>query len=321
MTTRSERIRIGFFIFFGLLLLGAFLFLTVGREFFKKIDIYYVAYSESVSGLNPGNPVKRRGVEIGTVESLSFSKKDVSKIIVEISIRHGIVVKSDAEAVVQVFGIKYIDIIRESNESAPLKPGDFIPSGLSTIDMVTGKADMITEKIEIALNNIIAMTDIDNRTRLSSALASTGELTNNLNQLVLENRDNIRKIATDLAGQSGHMLGRVNAIFSHLDSAVFALNTVLTNPAIDHSFKNLESITGEFKEGLGKGKVTQTLDNLNRTLSSTNDAVTQFNKTLTGNRERLNQIMDRLEMTTRNLADFTQKIKENPSLLIRKQEE
>jgi len=64
MVTRSERIRLGFFILFGLFLLVTFLFLTAGRELLKKNDTYYIEYSESVSGLNPGNPVKRRGVEI-----------------------------------------------------------------------------------------------------------------------------------------------------------------------------------------------------------------------------------------------------------------
>jgi len=324
MITRAERIRLGFFVFFGLLLLLGFLFLTAGKALFKKHDFYYIEYTESVSGLNQGNPVKRRGVEIGTVESLSFSKEDVSKIIVEISVKKGTEIKSDAEATVQVFGItgiKYIDIIRESNASPALKPGDKIRPGLSTIDMVTGKADLITQKIEIALNNVIAMTREENGARLSRMILSMGELANNLNILITQNQDNIRNITSNLSHQSGGMFNRVNLMLARLDSSFSQLNDILSNKSLDRSFRNMETITGEVKDGLGKGKIGTTLDNLNRTLESTNTAVSQFNKTLSTNRERLNQIMDRLEMTTRNLADFTQKIKENPSMLIRNQEE
>jgi ABC-type transporter Mla subunit MlaD len=226
--------------------------------------------------------------------------------------------------VVQVFGItgiKYIDIIRESNAAPSLKPGDKIRPGLSTIDMVTGKAEFITQKIEIALNNIISMTREENMQNLSRMIANTGELTANLNLMVKQNQDNIHTISTNLAGQSSTVFNRINLLFAGLDSTLSQLNGILSNKSLDRSFKNMESITGEFKDGLGKGKIAATLDNLNQTLASTNQAVSQFNKTLTVNKEKLNQIMDRLEMTTRNLADFTQTIKENPSLLIRKPEE
>ncbi|MFH1759551.1 MAG: MlaD family protein, partial [bacterium] len=150
----------GAFLFFGSLIFITFILLTAGKNLFKKNDYYFIEYSGSISGLNVGNPVKRRGVEIGQVDELSFPKKDVSKIMVKIAVRRGTEIKSDAQAVVQVFGItgiKFIDIMRESNESVPLKPGDKIRPGISTIDMVTGKADIIMQKTEVAINSVLSL--------------------------------------------------------------------------------------------------------------------------------------------------------------------
>src|SRR3989339_1909237 len=105
MITRTERIRLGFFLVLGLLLLAAFFFFTVGRSLLEKNDLYTIEYTESISGLNIGNAVKMSGVSIGQVKDLQFAKDDVGRILVTISVRKGIPIKEDAEAVVEVFGI------------------------------------------------------------------------------------------------------------------------------------------------------------------------------------------------------------------------
>jgi phospholipid/cholesterol/gamma-HCH transport system substrate-binding protein len=324
MVTKSERIRLGFFIFFGSIIFFAFFIFTAGKNLLKKNDTYFIEYTESVSGLNEGNPVKRRGVEIGQVEELSFSTEDVRKIVVRIAVKRGTKIKSDALAVVQVFGItgiKYIDIIGESNESTPLLPGDKIQPGMSTIDMVTGKADVITQKIEVALNNIIAFTGSEKMNKIAHTLAATGELAANFNALLTENRENIRRLTGDLSHKSGRFFDRANRIFARMDSSLAQINKVMASKSLTKSFKNMENISADIESGLGDGKFAAMIKNINRTLESSNHAIVQFNKMITLNRDKLNHILDRLEITVRNLADFTQTIKENPSLLIRKQEE
>jgi phospholipid/cholesterol/gamma-HCH transport system substrate-binding protein len=322
MITKSERIRLGLFIFLGTIIFVAFVLFTAGRNLLKKNDFYYIEYTESVSGLNVGNPVKRRGVEIGQVKELSFSTEDVSKIVVKIAVKKGTEIKSDAQAVVQVFGItgiKFIDIIGGSNEAEPLSPEDKIKPGISTIDMVTGKADVITQKIEVALNNIISFTADENMGKLVTTLNSVGQLSQNINILIKENRDNINKLTGSLSRESGMFFRRTNRIFARIDTSLKHIDQLIRNQALSKSFKNLENISGQINDGLGRGKFASMIENINKTLKSTNQAIRQFNATLATNRDKLNTIMERLEITVRNLSDFTQAIKENPSLLIRKQ--
>jgi len=327
MTTRSERIRLGIFVILGLTLILAFLFFTVGRALFEKNDYYTIEYTESISGLNIGNAVKMSGVAIGKVEDLNFASNDVGRIIVKISVRKEIKIKSDAEAVVEVFGItgmKYIDIVKGSNSAPPLKPGEKIKAGMSKIDMVTGKAEDIAAKIEVALNNIISFTNAENLATLSRAINSTGELTRNLNTVVNENRANINTFTGSLAQQGGglsNVSNRINTILDRMDSTIADMNRLVNNKSFQKSIKNLETITDNVRDGLDQGQLTKVLTNTNKTLESGNQAIGEFNRTIIQSRDRLNSVLDKLDATTRNLADFTHKIKENPSLLIRKQEE
>lgn len=324
MVTRTERIRLGIFLVLGLVLGATFLFFTVGRAWFEKNDLYTIAFTESVSGLNIGNPVKMRGVAIGKVEDLSFDLMDSRRIIVTISVRKGIRIRSDAEAVVEVFGItglKFIDIGKGSNTAPALQPGDRIPSGVSAIGMVTGKAEDIAAKIEVALNNIIAFTGPENLDDVRRAFTDIGQLSRNLNALVAENRVNITAFTSSLSGQTGGVAGRANTVLTHLDSVVSDFERTLGDKSILKSARNIEAITDKLRENLADNQLGKTIANVNRALDNTNVTVTEFNRTLTQTRDRLNKTLDRLEATTRNLADFTQKIKENPSLLIRKQED
>ncbi|MFH0919802.1 MAG: MlaD family protein [Fibrobacterota bacterium] len=327
MITRTERIRLGFFLVIGLLLLVAFFFFTIGRSLLEKNDVYTIEYTESISGLNIGNAVKMSGVSIGQVDDLQFAKDDVGRILVTISVRKGIPIKADAEAVVEVFGItgmKFIDILKGSNNAPCLTPGSRIKAGLSKFDMVTGRAEDIATKIEVALNNIINFTNADNLQTLSRAINSTRELASNLNQLVNENRTNITVFTGGLAQQGaglGEISARINGILSRIDTSVNDLNRVVNNKPLQKSLKNLETITDNVRDGLDQGQLGKTMNALNQTLDASNRTINEFNRTITQSRDRLNSVLDKLDATTRNLADFTNKIKENPSLLIRKQEE
>jgi phospholipid/cholesterol/gamma-HCH transport system substrate-binding protein len=327
MITRTERIRLGFFLVLGLLLAAAFFFFTIGRSLLEKNDQYIIEYTESISGLNIGNAVKMSGVSIGQVENLRFAKDDVGRILVTISVRKGIPIKADAEAVVEVFGItgmKFIDILKGSNSAPRLAPGSHIRAGISKFDQVTGRAEDIAAKIEVALNNIINFTNADNMQTLARAINTTNELARNLNQLVNENRTNITAFTGGLAqqgGKLGDISTRITNILSRIDSSVGNLSRVVNNKPLQKSLKNLETITDNVRDGLDQGQLGKTINNLNQTLDASGKTINEFNRTITQSRDRLNSVLDKLDATTRNLADFTNKIKENPSLLIRKQEE
>ncbi|MBL8026179.1 MAG: MCE family protein [Fibrobacteres bacterium] len=333
--TRGERIRLGIFTLIGIALAGVFFYLTVGRSMLEKNDYYTIEYTdESVSGLNIGNAVKMRGVSIGRVEDLYFAKNDIGKIVVKISVRRGIFIPGDAVAVIEVFGItgmKYIDLVRGTSASTPYKPGAVLATGISTIGMVTGKAEDIAQKIEVALNNIISFTGSDKIQNLAHSSTNTVQdvdnLVRNLNALIIENRSNIAAIGANLntftgklSGDEGLIVNRTLRVLDRVDSAVSDIAKLTDNKSLQKSLKNIEEATNELQSGINAEQIKKTVASLNKTLETTNQAAVEIGRTFTQSRDRMNQILDRLEVTTKNLSDFTAKIKDNPSLLIRKQE-
>ncbi len=333
--TKGERIRLGIFSIFGFLLIALFLYLTIGRSMLEKNDYYFVEYTEeSVSGLNIGNAVKMRGVSIGKVEDISFAANDPGKIVVKISVKKDIRIPGDAVAVIEVFGItgmKYIDLVRGTNAGAPREKGSVLPSGVSTIGMVTGKAEDIAQKIEVALNNIIAITGSEKVQNLvmssSETVTSIDHLVRNLNGLINENRtaissisQNINSVSGRLASDGAVVVNKAVKILDRFDSAAVEFSRVASNKSMLKGFKNFEEVTAELQKGVNGEQLKKTVANLNRTLETANQSAADMGRTFVQSRDRINQILDRLEATTRNLSDFTAKIRENPSLLIRKQE-
>src|SRR5882672_5365884 len=72
MSEESRRFRLGIFVLGGLALaIAGIIALSAGRLFQHTYPVYCY-FQENVQGLEPGSPVKFRGVEIGRVEEVSL---------------------------------------------------------------------------------------------------------------------------------------------------------------------------------------------------------------------------------------------------------
>src|SRR5947208_369523 len=73
MNRRSMRIAIGLFVALALVLLGTLivLFNSLPR-LFKVTTVYTAKFTDDVSGLSPGAPVRRSGVPVGQVADLAL---------------------------------------------------------------------------------------------------------------------------------------------------------------------------------------------------------------------------------------------------------
>ncbi|MBS3769064.1 MAG: MlaD family protein [Bacteroidales bacterium] len=76
MRNRSQKIRLGVFLFVSLAILLSVIGFLAAREFFEKEDIYYVSYEGvSVSGLEVGSPVKYMGINVGTIKHITIDPR------------------------------------------------------------------------------------------------------------------------------------------------------------------------------------------------------------------------------------------------------
>lgn len=206
--TRAQKVRLGVFVLSSLALLLAALAVLIGGRLARQEDSYFTRFTDSVSGLEIGAPVKFQGVRIGSVESIDIDREDISKVRVTLGLKRGTPVKSDSVVTMNsmgITGLKFVELTGGTNESDFLEPGSEIPSAESFMDRLTGKADVISEKIELLANNLVAMTGETQRQHIETILAQTAELISTTNRLVQNNEGKIDQIMADLAIASDSM--------------------------------------------------------------------------------------------------------------------
>jgi phospholipid/cholesterol/gamma-HCH transport system substrate-binding protein len=85
----------------------------------RRDDVLYrIHFAESVSGLALGDPVKYRGVDIGTVKSMALVPADPNLVQVDVKLRKEAPVKTDTKASLKLKGITGVVFIELDGGSA-----------------------------------------------------------------------------------------------------------------------------------------------------------------------------------------------------------
>ncbi|HEY3030380.1 MAG TPA: MlaD family protein [Bradyrhizobium sp.] len=80
--------------------------------------LYRIHFTESVSGMALGDPVKFRGVDVGTVKAMALDPADPRRVEVDVRLRKDAPVKTDTKASLRLKGITGVVYI-ELNGGAP----------------------------------------------------------------------------------------------------------------------------------------------------------------------------------------------------------
>jgi phospholipid/cholesterol/gamma-HCH transport system substrate-binding protein len=297
MVSKAQKVRLGIFIIIVSVLLLIFLVLVAGNKLMEKRDNYNILYKDtSVNGLQIGSHVKYHGINIGRVDDINIDKDDIRNVIVAVSIKEGTPIKTDVTATlvpVGITGLMQIEISGGSLEAQNLKPGTFIPAGSSAFQNITGKAEILAEKLELTLNNLTELTGEENRQKFSSILG-------NIDVMLETNQESI------------------NGIVTHLDSTMMFLSefTKWASTAIvkfDRVLDNTEKITGEIAET----DIQMLLADMNEAVIQANNAFKHIDLTILKSRQDLLQSLEMFKETTEYLNEFSRQISEDPSLLLR----
>src|SRR6185503_12291796 len=95
--------------------------------------LYRIHFAESVSGLALGDPVKFRGVDVGTVKALSIDAVDPHRVQVDVKLRKDTPVKTDTRASLNLKGFTGVVFVELNGGSQNAKslldvtPDDQIP--------------------------------------------------------------------------------------------------------------------------------------------------------------------------------------------------
>jgi len=313
LISAAQRIRLGVFLAVGSGLLLVVIGLVAGTKLLERWDEYTVRYRDvSVGGLEVGADVKYSGIWVGRVEDVRIDPEDVATVVVKLSVRDGTPIKEDAEASIVtmgITGIKAIEIRGGTQEAATVPPGSEIRAGVSALESITGRAEVVAEKLEQVLNNLIALTGEDNRDNFVDAVDNTARLMATLDTVITRNQASLERSVGNVEVLTAELADLVRTA----GRVATAMDSLLCSPSLQHTVANLERVA----EDLSEAEIRTLAADLSEAARQANLTFTRVDLTLLKSRQDILQSLESLREGMEYFNEFARLIAENPSLLLR----
>jgi phospholipid/cholesterol/gamma-HCH transport system substrate-binding protein len=151
--------------------------------------VYRIHFDESVSGLSLGDPVKFRGVDIGTVKTMNLDSTNPQLVQVDVTLRKDAPVKTDTKASLKLKGITGVVFIELNGGSADAKTLlAATPEG--QVPEITSEKSALTTTLEALPKAIDRFLAIEGQAKkvLSDVGAVTSSIKENPSQLIFPSK-------------------------------------------------------------------------------------------------------------------------------------
>lgn len=183
----------------GILTIVALVILIIGFNFLKGKDVFsrskkiYAVFKE-LGTLEKSNEVKINGLPVGTVYDKKERDKDVSAVVVTISMTRDINIPKNSVAYISssLVGSSYI-IIERGNSTEMMAAGDTLSTRLETGILGDVKAQMnptmarirdVLDSLKETLSGVNGMLSMENKAYLKQTLSNLSQASNALNGLL-----------------------------------------------------------------------------------------------------------------------------------------
>ncbi|MGH7958521.1 MAG: MlaD family protein [Opitutaceae bacterium] len=251
MNNFQQTARVGLFFLLGLALTWVTFETLRGGKVFKDQGYNLIAGFESLKELKEGDEVRMAGVKVGEVEKTRLAGRRAEAVL---RIMHRVRVKSDASASIIMAGLigtNYVGIDLGTDAAPDLPDGAEIRTKTTPdLNSVMSQIGDLGKKLEDALGN------------LSGSLGGDGKggpgVVQKVDQLITENRENIRKTTenlqsiTDKVNKGEGTLGKLINDQTLHNEVVTTLDEIKKGAAEAKTFiANAQSIIDHVKAGKG----------------------------------------------------------------------
>jgi len=312
MVSKAQKVRLGVFLLIGFVFFTILIILIAGNKMMEKRDYYRIRYDNtSVSGLQIGGHVMYNGIKVGRIEGIQIDKKDISSVIIDLSVLKDTPIKSDTEATLVVAGItglKQIELTGGTNEAENIQPGAYIKAGKSLFDNIGDKAELIADKVDRVLENIIDITNKENQKNLQETLANLSAISKEIKQPINNSMNNIETLTFELS----QSLMQANQILEQINTIVQSgkINNIVDN--LEQTSSNLANIDTKKLEK----EFLQISEKLSETANKANILMSRIDALVQKNAPDINSSVESLRETLDNLNELSRQIADDPSLLM-----
>jgi phospholipid/cholesterol/gamma-HCH transport system substrate-binding protein len=249
----SQEIRVGLFIFIGLVLAFIAVF-SIGSksQLFREQYTLFTNFKD-VGGLIEGSPVRLAGVEVGTVSRIWFlTERDKRLVGVEMKINSNVKerIHEDSTASIRTMGVlgdKYIAITIGSPDQPVLADGDYLtPVETAELFAYLEKADKIVSNIENitdSLNTFLTPLKKEGSGEdLARIISNTDKIVTEvkegngtLHSLVYEDT----KTGTNTMKSIDDSADRLDSILTKVDNGEGTLGALVNDPTLYEDLKTL----------------------------------------------------------------------------------
>jgi paraquat-inducible protein B len=331
MTARTGYFRLGLFMIAGLAALVGLVVTLGAGSLFKERMLFETYFDSTIQGLDVGSLIKYRGVNVGTVKSISFTyvhyqaqkplserksyvmvtgeveprliglgASDLSRDALQRQIARGLRVKNTLQGVTGIYFLEldYVDPARTPLLAIDWEPENlYVPSAPGLVAQITNVAEALSRRlgaldVEGLVGNVITLT------QTADALLKqvpAGRIGSEATELLSELRTTNRRLQGALGG--------VDAVLA--DPALKTLPRDLAATARDAAFASAQLRRLAESEGLraALGQGGQLVQRLNRLVDAEQDDVSAT--------------IDNLRRASENLRTLSEDLKRNPSQILR----
>lgn len=240
-TNRKFDIRVGIFVFIGVVLLLASILVVGGDKVFLASYVQYKGLAKSTQGLATGSIVSLSGIRVGNVRRVIFNEStDDLVIIMDIEEQYQKRITTASSFAIKTqgaLGDRYVYIEPGLEPGEPLPPGEFIKSSAKKdlFDVIASKggdfgkaADIIVEVHKLLLN-------INEDNRSKQLMENLVEVSSNLNGLIKETHSTVKSFKKDLnTKEFSNSVTHLTSIMKKIDKGDGTLGALVNDSAIHH---------------------------------------------------------------------------------------
>jgi phospholipid/cholesterol/gamma-HCH transport system substrate-binding protein len=278
--TRAEKARLGVFLIALTSVFVGVVLFLVGGRIFTRTDSYFTRMEESITGLGPGSTVRQNGVDIGQVTEITPDSLNIRRTIVHFDVKRGTKIKTDMSATLGSYGITGLKYLEITGGSYGSAN---VPKGgemRSSLSMI-GRLTSRADSIAYKVDRL-----------LGNVIAITE----------MDNRENLNR-----------MMNASASLAESLDSMAIDIRGVDPGRRLNGILADVEATTKDFRVKVKNSDI----DGMVRDYQL---AAQEIQKMVKNSQEDVSVSMTNHKEIMKNMNTFTRQIKENPSVLLRREE-
>jgi phospholipid/cholesterol/gamma-HCH transport system substrate-binding protein len=339
MSQRAQHIRLGLFLVLFVVVLAGGLVALAGTRLWEQREHFSVRFDESVAGLEVGAPVKVNGVRVGRVDTIELDERDISRVIVTISMQGHVPIRRDAEALVQlqgITGLRYIEVNPGTRGQPELEPGSEIRAGASDIGLWTGRAEDIYAQLQQLIARVMRLASDENLANVETILEEASrlmvraaQLAAQLNDVVRENRTEIQGAVTEFRRAGGAVASAGEELTTTSRVIREDMGTTLAagrralgryEQLAESGTRALDSAGGlvdDARREITAERIGQVMETLVVALQALSQAATSLQTMLDRGETDIGQTLEAVRAAAEQLEDFSRTLRDNPGALLR----